>query len=283
MMNFKLKYHITFIVVFWNVLAFAQFNTLTRTSIKKEEGFAPKEEIQKVEISKPEKESNRIINFFGRPKKVDLKSEVDSLKNLVLKYSLSKNKAQTINYKKIEDSIIQMMKRNVENSDGKNIQKSIQKFDFKNDEESNLISKISMPLKNGITVTSPFGSRIHPLFGISKMHNGADLKANYENVYSVLDGVVSDEGWDYKGGGNYIKIKNSNSFTTSFLHLSQIYYKVGEYVKAGYIIAKSGNSGNSTGPHLHFSVKENGNFINPIRFLSDLIKTNNLIATYYEK
>lgn len=282
-MNFKLKYHVTFIVVFWNVLAFAQFNTLTRTSIKKEERFTPKKEIQKVGNSKPEKKSNRIINFFRRPKKVDLKSEVDSLKNLVLKYSLSKNKTQTINYKKIEDSIIQMMKRNVKNYDGKNIQKSMQKLEFKNDEESDLISKISMPLKSGINVMSPFGNRIHPLFGISKMHNGADLKANYENVYSVLDGIVSEEGWDSKGGGNYIKIKNSNSFTTSFLHLSQIYYKVGEYVKAGYIIAKSGNSGNSTGPHLHFSVKENGNFINPIRFLNDLIKTNNLIATYYAK
>ena len=96
-----------------------------------------------------------------------------------------------------------------------------------------------------------------------------------------MDGIITAAGWDSKGGGNYIKIKHSNSFVTSYLHLSEIYYRVGEYVKAGFFIAKSGNSGNSTGPHLHFSVSENGNFINPIQFLNDLIKANNLIATHY--
>ena len=96
-----------------------------------------------------------------------------------------------------------------------------------------------------------------------------------------MDGIVTASGWDSKGGGNYIKIKHSNSFVTAYLHLSEIYYRVGEYVKAGFIIAKSGNSGNSTGPHLHFSVSENGKYINPIHFLNDLIKANNLIATHY--
>ena len=96
-----------------------------------------------------------------------------------------------------------------------------------------------------------------------------------------MDGIVTASGWDPKGGGNYIKVKHSDSFVTAYLHLSEIYYKVGEFVKAGFIIAKSGNSGNSTGPHLHFSVIENGNYIYPIRFLNDLIKANNLIAQNY--
>lgn len=131
-------------------------------------------------------------------------------------------------------------------------------------------------------VTSPFGWRVHPIFGANKLHNGADFKANYENVYAVLDGVVIASGWDLGGGGNYIKIRHSNSFITSYLHLSEMYYKAGEFVKAGFIIAKSGNTGNSTGAHLHFSVTENGKYINPIRFLNDLINANNLIANYYE-
>ena len=139
-----------------------------------------------------------------------------------------------------------------------------------------------MPVKNKISITSPFGSRLHPIFGTTKFHNGIDLKANYENVYSVMDGIVSDVGWDSKGGGNFIKIKHFNRFETSYLHLSEIYYQVGELVNAGFIIAKSGNTGNSTGPHLHFSVKEFGQIINPAHFLNDLIKVNNLITLYNE-
>lgn len=136
-----------------------------------------------------------------------------------------------------------------------------------------------MPLDKRIVVTSPFGWRTHPIFRAAKMHNGADLKAHYENVYAVLDGIVTESG-NSKGGGNYIRIRHSDSFVTSYLHLSEIYYKTGEVVKAGYLIARSGNSGNSTGPHLHFSVEEKGKYINPIRFLNDFIIANNLITNY---
>jgi hypothetical protein len=60
------------------------------------------------------------------------------------------------------------------------------------------------------------------------MHNGIDLKADHEDVYAVLDGIITESGWDSKGGGNYIKIKHFNRFETSYLHLSEIYYKVGK-------------------------------------------------------
>jgi len=139
-----------------------------------------------------------------------------------------------------------------------------------------------MPLKNKLTVTSSYGTRTHPIFGTKKMHNGIDLKASYENVYSVMDGIVTATGWDSKGGGNFIKVKHFDRFETSYLHLSEIYYRAGEIVKAGFVIGKSGNTGNSTGPHLHFSVKEFGQSINPSHFLNDLIKVNNLIANHYE-
>lgn len=296
-MNFKLKYYITLLVFFCNSFAFAQFNTLTRTSLKKQEEFTTKEEFQKVESVKVEKDKkpNRRTNFFNRTTKSELKREIDSLKIIVEKYKVSKNKEQTEernlvnlerqkrNFKKVKDSLIQLINGTARYSIKNNLRGSLYPNNFLNENGPNQISKIFNPLKNGITVTSPFGNRVHPIFGVTKMHNGADFKANYENVFSVLDGIVIEAGWDHKGGGKYIKIKNSKAFTTSFLHLSEIYYKVGEFVKAGFIIAKSGNSGNSTGAHLHFSVTENGKYINPIRFLNDLTKTNNLIATYYAK
>lgn len=165
----------------------------------------------------------------------------------------------------------------------KNSKNQLKQYEFVNELREKNYSKIVMPLNREISITSPYGTRMHPIFGASKFHNGIDLAANYENVYSVLDGVVTETGWDNKGGGNYIKIKHFDRFETAYLHLSEIYYRVGEFVNAGFIIAKSGNSGNSTGPHLHFSVKEFGQNINPTHFLNDLIKVNQLIATHYAK
>ena len=116
-------------------------------------------------------------------------------------------------------------------------QTSFSKYDFV-EEPTVSFSKIVMPIKNKITVTSPYGTRTHPIFGTKKMHNGIDLKANYENVYAVMDGIITSAGWDSKGGGNYIKVKHFNRFETSYLHLSEMYYRAGEKVKAGLSLEK---------------------------------------------
>ena len=276
-MNVKYKLPFLLITLLCSQVLNAQFNTLTHTIIEKESITSLGVTIQNQKSDQSEKK-RRGIKLFSSPSKAELKREIDTLKSMLMKNNPAKTKAQKFDFKRIEDSLILILKTNailIKKT------KSLKSFDFIEDNELKSTSKIYMPLKSRISVTSSFGSRNHPIFGIEKMHNGADLKASYEKVYSVMDGIVTASGWDSKGGGNYIKIKHSNSFVTSYLHLSEIYYRVGEYVKAGFIIAKSGNSGNSTGPHLHFSVSENGNYINPIHFLNDLIKANNLIATYY--
>lgn len=280
-MNRKIKFALILTVVFTYSNANGQFNTLTRKVSQKETiSVLPSENENTKSNFKSEKSKNSSFKkLFNITTKGDLKKEIDSLKLVLIEGKTSKNKEEKFNFKKVEDSVIQLLKSKIEIKSTSS--KNIKTFEFLDDNPSNTISKISMPLKNGISVTSPFGNRTHPIFGGQKLHNGADLKANYEKVYAVLNGKVIDAGFDAKGGGNYIKIKHSNYFVTSYLHLSEIYYKVGEWVNAGFIIAKSGNSGNSTGPHLHFSVTENGKYINPIRFLNDLIKANNLIATHY--
>ena len=282
-MKIKTKFALILIIVFTYSIAKGQFNTLTRNVGQKETiSILPSENENIKNDFKSEKNKNTSLKkLFNITTKGDLKKEIDSLKSVLIEGKNSKNKDVKFNFKKVEDSLIQVRKSKVEFESKSTSSKNIKTFEFLDDNSSIAISKISMPLKNGISVTSPFGNRTHPIFGGQKLHNGADLKANYEKVYAVLDGKVVDAGYDSKGGGNYIKIKHSNYFVTSYLHLSEIYYKVGEWVNAGFIIAKSGNSGNSTGPHLHFSVSENGNYINPIRFLNDLIKANNLIATHY--
>ncbi len=274
------KYFVTVLILSFQITVFGQFNTLTPTLSKKTETSKAIELVKAADNPKPKKEKKSWKEIFNITSKAKLKNELDSLKTLLKENSSANNKKW--NRQKLQDSLILVAQTKVLDQ----IQSSKNKFlqyDFVNEPREKNYSKIVMPLNSEISVTSPYGIRTHPIFGATKFHNGIDLAANYENVYSVLDGIVTETGWDNNGGGNYIKIKHFNRFETAYLHLSEIYYRVGDFVKAGFIIAKSGNSGNSTGPHLHFSVKEFGQNINPTHFLNDLIKVNQLIATYYAK
>ncbi len=277
----KLKYTFTLMVLFYSCLCFAQFNTITPTVPKKSENpkVSEKSNIEEpLQQKKVKKSWKQVLNITT---KSDLKNEVDSLKMLIKEYSSIKD-VRINEFEKLKDSLILLTKNKLEVRKETSKKKNVfATYDFV-DEPAASFSKIVMPLKNKITITSSYGTRTHPIFGTKKTHNGIDLKASYENVYSVMDGIITATGWDSKGGGNFIKVKHFNRFETSYLHLSEMYYRAGEIVKAGFVIGKSGNTGNSTGPHLHFSVKEFGQSINPSHFLNDLIKVNTLIANHYE-
>ena len=274
------KYFIALLILSFQITVFGQFNTLTPTLPKKTESAKAIEQVKETDNPKLKKERKSWKDFFNITSKAKLKNELDSLKAILKENSSANNKKW--DRQKMQDSLILVAqtKMLIHSQNGKN---QLTQYDFVNKPREKNFSKIVMPLNREISITSPYGTRMHPIFGASKFHNGIDLAANYENVYSVLDGIVTETGWDNNGGGNYIKVNHFNRFETAYLHLSEIYYRVGEFVKAGFIIAKSGNSGNSTGPHLHFSVKEFGQNINPTHFLNDLIKVNQLIATYYAK
>lgn len=258
-----------------SIFSKAQFNTLTPRLPNKEIMMVEEKSIPiQPEVAEKKK---MIKTLFNLTTKVQIKNEIDSLKILIRDYR-NFNERKVSMLTQIQDSIINIVqKKQVENpslSEGSNA--------FVEDESAQNLPRIVMPLKNKMKIISGFGNRIHPIFGTKKMHNGIDLQASYENIYAVMDGVVSEAGWDSKGGGNFIKLKHFNRFETSYLHLSEAYYKTGETVKAGFVIGKTGNSGNSTGPHLHFSVKEYGQNINPAHFLNDLTKANQLITVHYE-
>lgn len=285
----KRRYTVTLIVLFYSCLSFAQFNTLRATVPKKSENPKVSEKSTMEEGIKQKKNKRSWKEVLNITTKSDLTegstkwltSQIDSLKMLIKEYSSVKEVGRN-EFEKLKDSLMLQAENRVEVTKQTSKKQNFSTtYDFV-DEPKDFFSKIVMPVKNKITVTSPYGTRIHPIFGTRKTHNGIDLKASFENVYSVLDGTVTATGWDSKGGGNFIKVKHFDRFETSYLHLSEIYYRAGEKVKAGFIIGKSGNSGNSTGPHLHFSVKEFGQNINPSHFLNDLIKVNNLIANHYE-
>jgi murein DD-endopeptidase MepM/ murein hydrolase activator NlpD len=274
------KYFVIVLILSFQITVFGQFNTLTPTLPKKTESAKAIEQVKETDNPKLKKERKSWKDFFNITSKAKLKNELDSLKAILKENSSANNKKW--DRQKMQDSLILVAqtKMLIHSQNGKN---QLTQYDFVNKPREKNFSKIVMPLNREISITSPYGTRMHPIFGASKFHNGIDLAANYENVYSVLDGIVTETGWDNNGGGNYIKVNHFNRFETAYLHLSEIYYRVGEFVKAGFIIAKSGNSGNSTGPHLHFSVKEFGQSIDPTHFLNDLIKVNQLITTYYAK
>lgn len=274
------KCFISVLILSFQITLFGQFNTLTPTLPKKTEISKAIELVKETDNPKPKKEKKLWKEIFNITSKAKLKKELDSLKTLLKENSSANNKK--LNRQKLQDSLILVAQTKMLDQI-KNSKTQLTQYEFVNEPRDKKYSKIVMPLNREISITSTYGIRTHPIFGVTKFHNGIDLAANYENVYSVLDGIVTETGWDNNGGGNYIKVNHFNRFETAYLHLSEIYYRVGEFIKAGFIIAKSGNSGNSTGPHLHFSVKEFGQNINPTHFLNDLIKVNQLIATHYAK
>ncbi len=115
-------------------------------------------------------------------------------------------------------------------------------------------------------VTSRFGSRFHPILQYVKAHNGVDYGTPVGTpVWAVADGTVTKAGWE-GGGGNTVCIRHANSMETCYLHLSRFGQgiRVGARVQQKQVIAYSGNTGMSTGPHLHFSLKRGGRYVNPL-------------------
>jgi murein DD-endopeptidase MepM/ murein hydrolase activator NlpD len=119
---------------------------------------------------------------------------------------------------------------------------------------------------NGI-ITSPFGYRENPFTGFNtELHAGIDFKGNIgDTVKATALGIVIFAG-DKGGYGNCIIIKHKGDFSTLFGHLSQINVKVGQTVKIGEIIGEIGNTGRSTGPHLHYEISKNNEKINPLEY-----------------
>ncbi|MBQ8783798.1 MAG: M23 family metallopeptidase [Clostridia bacterium] len=126
--------------------------------------------------------------------------------------------------------------------------------------------EISAPVHGRIT--SYFGGRTDPISGESDTHNAIDIAVDEGTCVSAAwDGVVTKTGND-SIRGNYIWLVHKNGNETFYCHCSQILVNEGTVIRAGETIAFSGNTGYSTGPHLHFAVKENGEYVDPLDYLT---------------
>lgn len=123
---------------------------------------------------------------------------------------------------------------------------------------------ITYPLKS-IKVTSPYGYRRDPITGKQSWHNGLDLRAKNEPTYAMMDGIVEKIGYDSRSG-NYVTLKHGN-YHVSYCHLSSVIVGKGERVFSGTIVGVTGNTGRSTGCHLHLTCKKDGKSVNPISLI----------------
>ena len=116
-------------------------------------------------------------------------------------------------------------------------------------------------------LTSPFGYRTHPIYGDERFHSGIDIGVDYGTpVLASNNGVVVLSEW-YGGFGNAVIISHGNGAWTLYGHNSELLVNEGDNVKRGQAIALAGSTGNSTGPHVHFSMWQNEELVDPLDYV----------------
>lgn len=126
---------------------------------------------------------------------------------------------------------------------------------------------VRRPVTGDMEVSSGFGVRIDPFIRAPAMHTGMDFRGETgDPARATADGNVTVAGWQ-GGYGKMVEIDHGNGVVTRYAHLSEIIVKVGQRVRAGHVVGKVGSTGRSTGPHLHYETRVNGEAIDPRRFL----------------
>jgi murein DD-endopeptidase MepM/ murein hydrolase activator NlpD len=125
---------------------------------------------------------------------------------------------------------------------------------------------LSWPVPESAPITSPFGVRDHPTLGVRKLHTGVDLSVPLgTQVRAVANGVVRRASYDAING-NVLVVDHGRGVTTAYCHNSELLVPVGAAVARGEVIAKSGNTGRSTGPHVHYQLALADTPVDPLRF-----------------
>ena len=123
------------------------------------------------------------------------------------------------------------------------------------------------PCPSGLRISSPYGWRIHPISKVWKFHQGIDIAAyGGSDIISVLSGTVITARW-HDSYGYYVVVYHGDGLSTLYAHASKLLVKEGDYVSRGQVIALVGSTGSSTGNHLHFEVRINGETRDPLDYL----------------
>jgi murein DD-endopeptidase MepM/ murein hydrolase activator NlpD len=136
---------------------------------------------------------------------------------------------------------------------------------------------VRKPLPGEIDTTSGFGMRMDPFLRAPAMHTGLDFRGDHgEPVHATATGTVTQAGWN-GGYGKMVEIDHGNGFATRYGHLSSIDVEVGQTVRLGQVVGKIGSTGRSTGPHLHYETRIDGDAVDPQRFLRAGVRLGTLL------
>jgi murein DD-endopeptidase MepM/ murein hydrolase activator NlpD len=139
---------------------------------------------------------------------------------------------------------------------------------FKNHDEMLKCIPAIQPVanKNLKYTASGYGMRIDPIYKTAKFHNGMDFSANIGTpVYATGDGIIKKAGWQ-SGYGKIVVVNHGFGYETWYAHLNKYNVRVGQKVVRGEVIGEVGNTGKSTGPHLHYEVHLKGKVVNPVNY-----------------
>ena len=118
------------------------------------------------------------------------------------------------------------------------------------------------------TLSSAFGMRLHPIYGVYRMHNGIDMGCPAMTpIYASRGGQVEIAQYS-SSAGNYVQINHGDGYRSQYMHMTYYTVSAGQYVTPGQLIGYVGNTGASKGDHLHFGISYNGTFVNPYPFIS---------------
>ena len=182
--------------------------------------------------------------------------------------------------KKVEEKFLLPANQPVDSIQANLLQQETDSVDSKQKQWISSYPSITYPLKS-IKVTSPYGYRRDPITGKQSWHNGLDLRAKNEPAYSMMEGIVEKIGYDSRSG-NYVTLKHGN-YHVSYCHLSSVIVGKGERVFSGTIVGVTGNTGRSTGCHLHLTCKKDGESFNPTILLNLIEKSFALSALSMRK
>lgn len=218
-------------------------------------------------VKKDKNQTESITNSL-----IQKKDELEKDKDEKEKYEISLNNMEILKNNKINDlneEEIQLY-QDIENyrQEIADIEDEIKEIALKNLGKKYIGGNFIWPAPGYPKITSPFGMRTHPITGIYKLHTGMDIGAPFgANFVASNDGVVVKAEYN-SAYGNMVMIDHGGGVMTLYAHGSTIEVKEGDVVRQGQTVLKVGSTGYSTGPHAHFEIRINGEYLNPADYVS---------------